>query len=229
MSTPDDRREGVDLTAHPLAPTNPSSVSRTASPVRVIGFIGPSEVEGHVRVYTDLSFAGYYDVAEADVISAARVDPNDGNSPTAVLIDSSATVDYVQTSRTKGTAAYVKGAIQRRYSTGRGRARIAPIWNNTNACTYDGCRTQGPECYPPATSYNAGCPPPVTYSGCPPADTDSCTYSGCLTQGPECDPPPPPVTQWNCYTDGCQPTTIFGCPTNECLSSACLTLSSENC
>jgi hypothetical protein len=100
-----------EIKFHPLAPRDPVHGSGANSTIRLIGYVGQAATGGHIRVYTDLSFSSYYEFDEEAVTQSSAVDAEDPNSPTTVWVDGSATVDFVQTSRLSGSAAYVAGAI----------------------------------------------------------------------------------------------------------------------
>ncbi|OBG28735.1 hypothetical protein [Mycobacterium sp. 852002-51057_SCH5723018] len=148
----DKKRNEIDLTVHPLAPLNPEAMPRSTNTTQIIGFVGPSDVEDHLRIYTDLSFSTFYDIDETDVVRAARVDTQDGNSPTVVHVDSSAHIEFVYTSRIAGGADYVTGAVARLYAQVVETDDKTRVWTPGPAPrprpTVWECATQPPRCTP---------------------------------------------------------------------------------
>ena len=133
---PSDRPE-VDLSPHPLVPGREQLDAQAGeeSLTTIVGFVGPSRSEDRVRVYLDLSFSSYFDVAAADVVQTARVDANDENSPTIVWVGSSAQVGLVRIGRLTGDASFVTGAIRQRHGRGARSARAMTLAASMDPCT----------------------------------------------------------------------------------------------
>ena len=146
-------RPEIDLSSHPLAPQDPELPSSAAVRVRFSGFIGPSEEEDHVRVYTDLSFSSFFLVAKTDVVSAAPSDELDANSPTNVIVQGSAHIAFIRTERLEGAASYVTGTIRRQYLE---EMAASPLFDEGDHPTTWECATDPPKCTGPIF-----CPPIV--------------------------------------------------------------------
>jgi hypothetical protein len=152
MSKKQDRSD-IDLSFHPLAPQDPELPSSSAVRARFSGFIGPSEEEDHVRIYTDLSFSSYFLVARNDVLSAAPSDELDANSPTNVIVQGSAHVAFIRTERLEGAASYVTGAIRRQFLE---ETDSGSLFDESDHPTTFPCATEPPKCTGPIF-----CPPIV--------------------------------------------------------------------
>lgn len=111
-----DRRRKVDLSPHPLVPRGDEVGAQPDEGLStLVGFIGPSEKDARIRVYLDLTFASYCEVATGDIVQTAPVDANDENSPSIVWVNSSAQVGLVSVGRLTGDATFVTGAIRNRH------------------------------------------------------------------------------------------------------------------
>jgi hypothetical protein len=110
--------DAVDLTPHPLAPRLDSveADGQEAAFSILVGFIGPARQASRVRVYLDLSFGSYCELATGDVVRTRPVDPTDDEGPVAVSVRSSAEMQLVQIGRVTGTADFVTGAIRSSYA-----------------------------------------------------------------------------------------------------------------
>jgi hypothetical protein len=126
-----DRPDRVDLTPHPLVPPLEELGAEPDDGLsRLVGFIGPSEKDARIRIYLDLSFASYCEVASADVVQTAPVDVNDSNSPSIVWVKDSAQMRLVSIRRLQGDATLVTGAIRDRYYR-RAARRLVPAEEDT--------------------------------------------------------------------------------------------------
>ena len=103
-------RGGAEMPIHPLVTKILGEAGEPQNLVAMVGYIGPSKKEGHVRLYTGLDFQTYYEIPRERVVLAEAVDREDENSPTRVMIGADATVELVQTSRQTGPASYLAGA-----------------------------------------------------------------------------------------------------------------------
>jgi hypothetical protein len=54
--------------------------------VPLIGYIGPPQKNGMIRLYRDLGFDSYFEVSPEAIVDAAPVNEKDGLSPTAVYV-----------------------------------------------------------------------------------------------------------------------------------------------
>ena len=112
---PQPERAGADLKTHPLVEKLLQSGGEPRALVSLIGYVGPSKKEGHVRLYSGLDFQSYYEIPREHVVLAEAIDADDDNSPTQLLLKAEATVDLVQTSTQTGPASYLAGSIAGAY------------------------------------------------------------------------------------------------------------------
>jgi hypothetical protein len=56
------------------------------------GYVGPSHIKDNVRLYTDLTFKAYFEIPKAAIRHRAATDANDKNSPSVLLVDSTAQI-----------------------------------------------------------------------------------------------------------------------------------------
>ena len=89
----------------------------------LVGYVGPSKKEAHVRLYTGLDFQTYYEIPKGAVTAADAVDEDDENSPTQLTVTAETTIDLVHTSKQTGPASYLAGSIAAAYLAGAARRR----------------------------------------------------------------------------------------------------------
>ena len=114
---PQPERTGADLKTHPLVERLLQGGGEPRALVTLVGYVGPSKKEAHVRLYSGLDFHSYYEIPREQVVLAEPVDDGDENSPTQLMLEAEATVELVQTqtqTRT-GPASYLVGAIAGAY------------------------------------------------------------------------------------------------------------------
>jgi hypothetical protein len=117
-------RGGADIPFHPLVTKLLGAAGEPQDFVTLVGYIGPSKKEGHVRLYTGLDFQTYYEVPREGIASTEAVDRADDNSPTRLMIHADATIEVVQTSKQSGPASYLAGSIAGTYLAGAAAASI---------------------------------------------------------------------------------------------------------
>ena len=120
-------RGGAEI---PFSPVVTKLLGESGEPqdlVTLVGYIGPSKKEGHVRLYTGLDFQTYYEIPREGVVLAEAVDRDDENSPTQLTIQANATVDLVQTSKQTGPASYLAGSIAGTYLAGAAAAQMTAV------------------------------------------------------------------------------------------------------
>jgi hypothetical protein len=102
---------------HPLTPSFTTSQENegTGGYETIVGFVGDSPREGHVRVYAGLAFLNYFEVASSDIARATPLDASDAEGPTVVRVRAGAHVAYVRMERLEGEAGYVLGAVRASY------------------------------------------------------------------------------------------------------------------
>jgi hypothetical protein len=153
---------GIDLTPHRLVPAREELDAGPDGGLSglntIVGYIGPSEDAGRVRIYLDLSFRRYCEVASSDVVQTASVDANDENSPTTVWVRSTARVALV--GRMTGDASFISGTLRKQFlpraAAQAVRGSTAPACSELFFCpTADPCST--PLCPPPSSSSPWGC------------------------------------------------------------------------
>jgi hypothetical protein len=91
----------------------------------LVGFIGDAPVESRVRVYSDLTFASFYELDRGDVQKAMPVDSREEDGPTVVQVRGNARIEFVRITRLAGDASYVAGNIQATYGAGLADADLA--------------------------------------------------------------------------------------------------------
>jgi hypothetical protein len=167
-----DGRE-VNLTPHRLSP-RPGNKGDLPDEglTTVIGFIGDADDADRARVYLNLGFDSYVEMAKSDVIRTAPVDSKDENSPTIVWLSNKAQVSVVSVGRMGGDADLVTGSIRSRYGgrgggRGRGPAAADPVSEIICSvfCKQPPVRTDDPfACHP----YSNDCTGDIF---CPPAES----------------------------------------------------------
>ena len=172
-------RGGAEIPIHPLVTKLLGESGEPQNLVTMVGYIGPSKKEAHVRLYTGLDFQTYYEVPRESVALAEAVDREDENSPTRVMIPADATVELVQTSKQTGPASYLAGAAAAQAPIGipfpTRRTLLGPCEFITQIPTQCYCTQHCPvftffctiDCGGPDTS--AGCPQPDVQIGGPAA------------------------------------------------------------
>ena len=111
----DEQPGGSSSFSHPLTRALHPDPDRFGERATVVGYPGPSPQTGRVRVYLDLTFTSYYELDAAAVLDTAPAKANDENSPTVVVIASSAPVDVVRVESGQTQARYLEGSITRGY------------------------------------------------------------------------------------------------------------------
>ena len=112
MST-DENETFISLTPHPWAPRLEEGEEEHDSAITtIVGFVGSARRQAHIRIYLDLTFSSYCEVAVADVMRTRPVDPDDDVSPTVVWVKASAHVSLMYLGRFSGSASYVTGRIR---------------------------------------------------------------------------------------------------------------------
>jgi hypothetical protein len=76
---------------HPLLRNQPATPQPTTM-VTLIGYLGPAESAGAVRLYTDRTFAHYYEFPAEDVLHQ-EPDPTDPVGPTRVYVPATTAID----------------------------------------------------------------------------------------------------------------------------------------
>lgn len=136
---PDDKDESLLPASHPLSPR--FDANNTSFEVEtLVGFIGDAPVESRVRVYSDLTFASFYELDRADVQNAMPVDSHEEDGPTAVQVRANARIEFVRIGRLSGDASYVAGNIRARFGAGLTEAvsasleALAPVTRFESLC-----------------------------------------------------------------------------------------------
>ena len=169
------------LEPSPLVERLISGGARPGGQVTIVGHIGRSPSDGHVRVYLDLALSSYCDIAASDILSAAPVDSTSEISPSIVWIKLGAKIDRVDISR---STTVLNGQIQQNYLrqamrnfAARVRNRLLPMpapadrtdENSCFICQTDFCPKASDDC--PSTgwacAHSNNCPPPPGSMFCP--------------------------------------------------------------
>jgi hypothetical protein len=119
---PNSERGGMDIKYHRLVDRLLQDAGELKSLVILVGYIGPSKKEAHVRLYTGLDFQTYCEIPRGAVVAADAVDPEDENCPTQLAVTAETTIHLVQTSEQTGPASYLAGSIAAAYLAGPGPA-----------------------------------------------------------------------------------------------------------
>jgi hypothetical protein len=186
--------------------------AQTQGVTLLAGFVGKGDAEGRVRIYPDLTFSSWHDVAGADVVHSIPL-PKE-SSPLGgsyVWVKGGAEVK-------SGPAAQPQPAV----APGARAAAAAVPFSVQQTCGI-ACTAAPPLCPPPPTVSNFSCAVDCTqWPGC----TQSCTLASTTcpqTQNQTC-PPPCTVPSTLCPTvdvqtcpPQCQPTMIgTTCPSGDC-------------
>lgn len=173
------------------------AVGCTGAPplVPLMGFIGPSGKDGRVRIYRDLTFRSYYDLASDALASVDASD--DPETPSAFFLAADASATLVEDETECAEAGFLGGSIS------RGRLG-APVPEGAAAPTPDGfCQNTAyptfctPNCITLYTAYPTSCPP----TGTTVADIGA---NAPLMNAPQC------ITLWTAYPSWCPPTATTG-------------------
>ena len=163
MSEEDRSAHDVDLTPHSMAPDGADDANAGESLLQIAGFVGSSPNGGQVRLYLDLSFASYYEVATADVVRTKSVDDGDPDSPRILWVKPSAQLRLVRTRDISGSASFVTGALRESFRANFSRElAVLPDTGDPSACSgmclpqssgcgSDWCMSAGVPCPPPTS------------------------------------------------------------------------------
>jgi hypothetical protein len=130
------------LEPSPLVERLISGGARPGGQVTIVGHIGRSPSDGHVRVYLDLALSSYCDIAASDILSAAPVDSTSEISPSIVWIKLGAKIDRVDISR---STTVLSGQIRQNYLQQAMQARmgnylgVAGVSNDCSLGGPEGC------------------------------------------------------------------------------------------
>lgn len=176
MSKESSPPEGIEYS--PLIDRLISGGAQPGEQVTIVGYIGRSSSDGHVRVYLDLALSSYCDIAASDIVGTASVDSQSEISPSILWLKLGAKIDRVDTSR---STTVLSGQIQQNYlqQATRNYAAILrdrlpmPLGRSDEySCLIcqsalcpkpsEGCPSTGWECL-----RSNKCPPPPGSFGCP--------------------------------------------------------------
>ena len=141
------------ISPHPLAPTFSTSQEDYGGGgyETVVGFVGDSPRQGHIRVYASLAFLGYCELAASDVAQSSPLDATDPDGPTVVRVSSSAHVEFVRSEKVDGDAGYVMGAVRASYRGPTGDSADEPSGGVAKVMPLDPVSVVYPPCPPPIT------------------------------------------------------------------------------
>lgn len=181
-------------------PANPPNA------VLLQGFVGASDAEDHVRVYTDPSLASYVDVPAASILHSERLPAEQSPLGGSLLwVDRSAQLRPPATAAPQAAAAdFLRGPIQAALGPAAApeAGAIRPTLFTQLGCGSLGIACTVVECPRPTTAATlctqVQCPPtsdftcprtstcpPTSVPGCAtPADVVTSIYSGCFAGGP---------------------------------------------
>ena len=143
------------LKSSPVVERLISGGAQPGEQVTIVGYIGRSSSDGHVRVYLDLALSSYCDIAASDIVGTASVDSQSEISPSILWLKLGAKIDRVDTSR---STTVLSGQIQQNYLQQAMRARMSnyrgfllPSWECSQAgCVFGPPPTVGWECWGPS-------------------------------------------------------------------------------
>ena len=153
--------------------------------VSLAGYVGPSRTSGNIRLYTDLSFNTYYELATTAVVSRSRVNKSDDDSPSVLRIRGDSRLQLVNVSSRTVEAGALDGTICREHfpTAARGAHGMTPgvqgFTSDPNVCT-------GLACYTISVAFCAQAQPgagrgPVGMLGGFTSDPNVCTGLACYT------------------------------------------------
>jgi hypothetical protein len=162
--------EPLDLSPDAIVGQLHPDVNDTSTRIYLSGYLGPSGSDDLVRLYTDLSFTAYYEIARADIQGRAAINPDDNNSGTMISLKREAQVACVTAARSTVPASMLSGSIASAYlaqsnnQSGFG-PRTYPPTQDPNICTGLACdvgsalfcvrpAAVGPRTYPPTQDPN---------------------------------------------------------------------------
>ena len=79
--------------------------------LNLVGYFGPSQKEGNIRLYTGLDFQEYYEIPKTGILLYAPVDRHDELCPTRVFLTRETRLEHVAISRVSGEASFLEGGI----------------------------------------------------------------------------------------------------------------------
>ena len=77
----------------------------------LIGFFGPSQKDGYVRLYVTLDLRSYYEISRDEIAYKEQVEPGNDNSPTRVLIKNASGLERKQILVVSPETSFVKGSV----------------------------------------------------------------------------------------------------------------------
>lgn len=111
----DVRKDGPDLSPHPLVTKLHPEPDEHGANATFIGYLGPSSKPDHHRVYLDPSFSAYVEVPAHAIVATTPANSGDDNSPTHVVVKADAPVRHVNVATQTGSASYLAGSIASAY------------------------------------------------------------------------------------------------------------------
>lgn len=123
----------MDVPTHPVVKLLISPEGEKKN-VGLIGYPGPSEVGGRVRLYLDLALNRYFEFAATDVIA---VEPNsiDKTGPSLVFVKPSAEVSFTEAAAVSSSASMLRGALAGRLVPLNGSMDTSPTASSA-ACDF---------------------------------------------------------------------------------------------
>jgi hypothetical protein len=162
---PDD---APDLTPHPVIAKMLAHPEKPTKAVVLLGYLGPSEKAGFVRLYPDLDLRHYHEIPTNGIIHSEPIAKSDTLSPTRLVVCAHSMVEPVHSV----PASFLQGSITAAYPTSTQPSPVLPpipvtIGTPGHPCTRN--------CDPPfAGMATAAAPFPATLSTVGLACTRNC-------------------------------------------------------
>jgi hypothetical protein len=113
--------EGKKLDPHPLVTRLGRGPAQKENLTPIVGWPGDAEEAARLRIYLDLGFTSYYEVARDAVVDVVPTDPANENAPFIVWVLSVAQAQLTITQSVTGEVAALAGGISGRNLAGSAR------------------------------------------------------------------------------------------------------------
>jgi hypothetical protein len=117
------------LSWHPVIKKLIDACGGIPDAVELQGYLGPSDLNGYIRLYVSLNFKCYYEIPETGaVLYCGPYDESDEAQPTTLVVRASSELKYVQSQVVErtGPASFLVGNIQSAYPVGKSDTGSSP-------------------------------------------------------------------------------------------------------
>jgi hypothetical protein len=135
-SPPKADEQKVDLTPDQMLTELLDEFGDLKDVVVLAGHLGPSNRDGHVRLYPELDYRTYFEVPKTAILRRERLEPAPGGKPTRIVVDASAKLEVVQIVEQTIEASFLRGPIASAHSLGTGQARDDSKSTTCCVCTF---------------------------------------------------------------------------------------------